>query len=99
MANQYSDNFIDILERKTKKSAKDALLDFQNQSLTYSEVAAYMGFKEGTIRKWCKRYGIELVHPIIKDKINAPSYLDVIIHSLKSKHIDSHNFLYKPWIA
>jgi len=61
-------------------------------------VANFMGFKDGTIRKWCKRYGIELVHPIIKDKINAPSYLDVIRSSLKLKHIDSHNFLYKPWI-
>ena len=81
MANQYSDNFIDILERKTKKSAKEALLDFQNQSLTYIDVAKYMGFKEGTVRKWCKRYDIELIHPIIKDKINAPSYLDVIISS------------------
>lgn len=99
MANQYSDNFINILERKTKKSAKEALLDFQNQSLTYIDVAKYMGFKESTVRKWCKRYNIELIHPIIKDKINAPSYLDVIISSLKSKHIDSHNFLYKPWLS
>jgi len=99
MANQYSDNFINILERKTKKSAKEALLNFQRQSCTYIELARYVGFKHGVARKWCKRYGIELVNPVIKDKINAPSYLDIIINSLKSKHIDSHNFLYKPWVA
>lgn len=97
MANQYSDNFIKILEHKTKKTAKEALTEFQSQGLTYSEVAISLGYKEGTVRKWCRRYDIELIHPVIKDKINAPSYLDVIISSLKSKHIDSHNFLYKPW--
>ena len=98
MANQYTDNFIKILERKTKKPAKEALLNFQHQSCTYIELAKYVGFKHGVARKWCRRYNIELVHPIIKDKINAPSYLDVIRSSLKLKHIDSQNFLYKPWI-
>ncbi len=60
MANQYSGSFDFLVKEKFDCSAHSLLSQFASDGITYSEAEKKTGVSQSTIRKWAKRYGIEL---------------------------------------
>ncbi|WP_119344722.1 helix-turn-helix domain-containing protein [Facilibium subflavum] len=95
MANQYSQSFEVILKKKYGCSAQSVLEQYASEGLSYEEVANKFGFKTTTVRKWCRKYNIELLGPT---EINASkAYENIYQSSLNAVSVNIYNVLYKSW--
>ncbi|WP_116964084.1 helix-turn-helix domain-containing protein [Fastidiosibacter lacustris] len=95
MANQYSQSFEIILSRKYGRSAEDVLRDYSAEGLSYEDVAGRFGFKSTTVRKWCRKYNIELLGPT--EISSAKAYETLYQSSLNAVSVNTYNVLYRSW--
>ncbi len=95
MANQYSQSFEIILSKKYGRSAEEVLRSYSSEGLSYEDVAGKFGFKTTTVRKWCRKYNIELLGPT---EINAEKAYETLYQSsLNAVSVNTYNVLYRPW--
>ena len=93
MANQYDGSFKHVVRKKFKCSAQDALLRCQRKGLSYVEAGVELGFQHGTIRKWAKRFKIEL-------RADEPPRLSkaIFLKLFKQPEVNQYNILSRSWI-
>ncbi len=93
MANQYSGS----LEHKAREcfncSAEELLKRCAKEQLTYHDLEKRLGVSSGTIRKWAKRYGLEL-QPAKQIEIDQEK-----LAQFQDQKLNSYNFLSRPWKA
>ncbi|WP_119344545.1 MerR family transcriptional regulator [Facilibium subflavum] len=93
-ANQYGDTFTAFIQKRFGQAAEIVLDDFRKRGLTYQEVAAISGFRAITVRKWCRRYGVQL-------KANTTDLcaknLTIFEENFKSDALNKYNFLNRKW--
>ena len=93
MANQYSGS----LEHKAKQcfncSAEELLQQCADEKLTYHDVEKRLGVSSGTIRKWAKRYGLELM-PVKQIEIDQEK-----LAQFRSNSINNYNLLSRRWTS
>ena len=100
MANQFTHNFCNAVEHKTGKSVNIFLTQCAKQNLTYKEVGDLFGYKQNTVRKWCKRYNITLFGETSLKALNSPvkkAAIEQLLDDIKIKSISCSNALYKAW--
>lgn len=98
MANQYTENFIKIIESRHKQKVRDVLADFQGKGHTYKEVASITGFHVSTIRRNCLKLGMPLRMQKQKPpKTKARKGVTNFINAFKSKEINWANYLSRDW--
>jgi hypothetical protein len=99
MANQHTGNFEHVVKDKFKCSAKEMLLKCQTEGLSYQEAEKVLGFKHVTIRKWAKRFDINLP---VRFKVNEDTTKlrqgVEYIENCKSENIDKTNVFSRYWI-
>ena len=99
MANQYTESFKHIIQKKFGKSAKELLMQYAKEKVTYEKASKITGFTTGTIRKWCMRYDIKLL-PQGDGKKKKPvedSSLLATKDSFKEKMMTIENVLSRQW--
>lgn len=95
MANQYSQSFEIILSKKYGRPAEEVLKNYSSEGLSYEDVAGKFGFKTTTVRKWCRKYNIELLGPT--DGNAAKAYETLYQSSLNAVSVNTYNVLYRSW--
>ncbi len=91
-ANQYVNNFEMAMKKRFGKSAEEVLNDLAAQEITYNEAAKSVGFKVGTVRRYCHRYNIAL-----KPSPDPRNEVETISPDFYSKQINKHNALSRKW--
>ena len=97
MGNQYATaSFGEAMQSKYDKKIQEVLLDFQKSGYSYKKVVELTGFKDSTIRKWCRKYNVILSKEgeQRKDKV----YYDQMLTKIKVNGITVDNVLYKNWM-
>ena len=100
MANQFTRNFCTAVENKTGQSVSIFLTQCAKQDLTYMEVGNLFGYKQNTVRKWCRRHNIALFSETSLKVLNSPAKktgIDQLLDDIKTKSIKCSNALYKAW--
>ncbi|WP_203368647.1 helix-turn-helix domain-containing protein [Cysteiniphilum marinum] len=100
MANQYSDTFKDICNKKYKKHVANVLSDFRKKGMTYEEVAQLCDVHVSTVRRWSSKYAIRLSFnrsTPFKRIHTEPQKTETFLDRFKEKHINSANFLSRKW--
>ncbi|MDF2940625.1 MAG: hypothetical protein K0R66_1267 [Gammaproteobacteria bacterium] len=91
MANQYTGSLDHKVRQKFGCSALELLQQALAEDLSYNEVQAKLGVTQGTVRKWARRFGVELRSDgsceVEEDKS----------HLFFSPEINSYNFLSRRW--
>ena len=90
--NKYVNNFEKVMQNRFGKSAETVLNELSAQNMTYSQAAKAVGFKIGTIRKYCNRYNISL-----KPSPDPRNEVETISPNFHSKQINKHNALSRKW--
>jgi len=100
MANQYTQSFNHIAQEKFGKSAKELLMQYAEDKVTYDESAKITGVTTGTIRKWCARYRIQLWNkPSSKRKKPIDDFSLLATKNLfKKRAINIENVLSRQWL-
>lgn len=91
MANQYSGSLEHKVRQKYDCSAEILIKRFAEENLSYFDAQDRLGVTHGTIRKWARRFGIELRSTQIKEKEEDYSLL------FFSENMNSFNFLSRKW--
>ena len=101
MANQYTQNFDHVSKEKFGKSAKDLLLQYAKEGLTYANTAKITGVMTGTIRKWCNRYNIRLLPngKNLKGKAVKDFSLLATKSVFRANTINKENALSRQWLG
>jgi hypothetical protein len=93
MANQHEGSLEHKIKEKFDCSAVKFFEICADEGLTYLETAKKVGgFTNGTIRKWAKRLGIELM-PDQPIKVESAEYQE----KFYANDINIHNFLSRKW--
>ena len=91
MANQYSGSLEHKVKQKFGCSAKEVLKQFASENLSYFEAQDRLGVTHGTIRKWAKRFGLEL-------RSIAPDYIqENVTERFYAPEMNMYNFLSRKW--
>lgn len=91
MANQYSGSIEHKARQKYNCSAESLLERFAKEKLSYFDVQDRLGVTHGTIRKWARRFGIELSPgQMTQDK---KDYAELFY----GREINALNFLSRSW--
>lgn len=91
MANQYSGSLEHKARQKYDCSAKELLKHFSEEDLSYLDAQDRLGVTHGTIRKWARRFGIELRSGEIEQKD------DDRLRQFYAPELNSFNFLSRKW--
>ncbi len=91
MANQYCGSFEHRVKERFNCSAKALLEQFSQEGVTYDEAQSLIGITHGTIRKWAKKYNLELRSRTDKQENNKSLEL------FYANEINQENFLSRPW--
>ena len=100
MGNQFTDNFCVAVENSTRQTIADFLTQCANQGLTYTEVGELFGYKQNTVRKWCRRCNVSLYNESSLKALNSPVKkvaIEQLLDDIKIKSISCSNALYKAW--
>ena len=92
MANQYSGSLEHIIKTKFNMGAREWLEWCVSEQLSYVDAQNKLGVTHGTIRKWARRFGIELQ--------SSPQYEESHNHHAEqffAREINTHNFLSRAW--
>jgi hypothetical protein len=92
MPNQYVNSFVILIEQRFGQTAEKLLNELATQNMTYNEAADFVGFKVGTIRKYCHRYKIKL-----KPSVDPRDEPQTISPDFYNKQINKHNALSRKW--
>lgn len=95
MANQYTGSLEHKAQEKFGYGAIELLEDFADRGLSYEEAEEQIGIAHCTIRKWAKRYGIELKASEEK-KAELEKRKTLLF---RSKQINQYNLLSRAWIS
>ena len=100
MANQHTQNFDHISKAKFGKSAKELLLQYAEEGVTYENAAKITDTQPGTIRKWCNRYNIRLLPNGQKSKGKPVEDFSLLAAKsiFKAKAINIENALSRQWL-
>ena len=90
--NQYTNNFEKVMQKRFGKSAEEVLKEISTREVTYNQAANIVGFKVGTVRKYCHRYGIAL-----KPSADPRDEPETISPDFYNKQINKHNALSRKW--
>ncbi len=93
MANQYSGSFEYLVREKFSCSAEELLSQFSEEGVTYLEAERKTGVSQSTIRKWSKRFGIEL--PPNEGTPYSPE--NDLLSLFRAPDMNSYNFLSRKW--
>ncbi|WP_440615203.1 hypothetical protein [Cysteiniphilum sp. 6C5] len=93
MANQYADSFRDYILKRYKKPIDEVLAIFSYRNMTYRDVAELTGYKETTVRKWCRYFDVELY----SDYEPSKHYAVDILSAVRSEKLSCDNVLFRPW--
>ncbi|WP_192484931.1 MULTISPECIES: hypothetical protein [Cysteiniphilum] len=93
MANQYADSFRDYISRKYNKPVEQVLAIFSYRNMTYRDVAELTGYKETTVRKWCRYFDVQLY----SDYEPSQHYSIDILSAIRSEKLSCDNVLFRPW--
>ncbi|MBK2126069.1 terminase gpP N-terminus-related DNA-binding protein [Fangia hongkongensis] len=97
MGNQYaSSSFAEVLENRYNKPVSDSLIDLQLQGYTYQDICKLTGYKETTVRKYCRRYQIVLSNTPGVVPTHATPY-SKLLTKIRVNGITIDNALYKNW--
>jgi hypothetical protein len=91
MANQYTGSLEHKVRQKFGCSALELLQQCLAEDLSYNEVQNKLGVTQGTIRKWARRYGVELRTDKTSQIEDDKSQL------FFSPEINQYNFLSRKW--
>ncbi|MDO8954769.1 MAG: hypothetical protein Q7V63_07965 [Gammaproteobacteria bacterium] len=91
MANQYTGSLEHKVKLKFGCSALELLQQCLADDLSYNEVQSRLGVTQGTIRKWARRYGVELRSDKVCQIEDDKSQL------FFSAEINAYNFLSRKW--
>lgn len=106
MANQYSDSFKCILERKHSKTYDEVLKDFANDGLTLATISQMTGCKVATVKKWAERADVVIARGEVgkiagkthlKKEEKERIQLKELWSHIRSKSLNSFNFLSRQW--
>ena len=99
MANQYTASFDHIIQEKFGKSAKELLMQYVEEKVTYDKASTLTGFTTSTIRKWCTRYDIRLLAQSNGKKKKPIENFSLLAtkDSFKEKAINIDNALSRRW--
>lgn len=94
MANQYSGSFEHIIRDKFGCSAKEVLQECVDDGLSYTDAEQRLGFKHVTIRKWAKRFNLQL-------RAGEPPKLkpEQFMKFFKEKTLNKYNVLNRRWLS
>jgi transposase-like protein len=99
MSNQHNRNFGKLIEAKTNLSVAKFLQQCSSQGLTYCETGDLFGFQQNTVRKWCRRFNVQLYnsgsHHDPSLRLKQP--IEIILDNIRLNSINSDNALYKLW--
>ena len=101
MANQYTRNLDHISKEKFGKSAKELLLQYVEEGVTYDNAAKITGTQPGTIRKWCNRYNIKLLTNGQRSQGKAVKDFSLLAtkNVFRTGSINKENALSRQWLA
>ena len=91
MANQYTGSLEHKVRQKFGCSALELLQQALAENLSYNEVQAKLGVTQGTVRKWARRFGVELRSESTYEVEEDKSQL------FFSPEINAYNFLSRKW--
>jgi|GEM_PF-2563861 len=91
MANQYFGSFEHKVQERFNCSALEMLKVWAEKGNTYAEVEATIGISHGTIRKWARRYGLEL-----KSGQTTPTHQERL-EQFYDPNLNIYNFLSRRW--
>ena len=92
MANQYTGSLEHKVRERFGCSARELLEQFARENITYSDAIERIGgVTGGTIRKWVRRYGLELRS---EDRVREE---DDRMEKFYASEINVVNFLSRPW--
>lgn len=91
MANQYSGSLEHKARQKYDCSAEELLKHFAQEDLSYFDAQDRLGVTHGTIRKWARRFGIELRS--CQEEIESQDHSS----SFYAPEMNVFNFLSRPW--
>ena len=94
MANQYSGSFEHKIRERFHCTVDELLNRYADEGLTYIEVEKKLGVSQSTVRKWAKRYSIELQNSqetLGSDDINVRSLFF-------APELNIHNILSRKWL-
>ncbi len=94
MANQYMGSFEHVIKQKFQCSAEELLNRFADEELTYVEAEKKIGLSQATIRKWAKRYGVELERGESDDDLSSN-----VRELFFSPQLNVYNILSRPWLS
>ena len=95
MANQYSQSFENILMKKYGKPAQEVLKSYSSEGLSYEEVAQRFGIKATTVRKWCRKYSIQLSGGA--EQLNLEDCETLYQSTLNAVSESAYHVLYRSW--
>lgn len=100
MANQYTASFDHIIQEKFGKSAKELLMQYVEEKITYDKASKLTGFTTSTIRKWCSRYDIRLLAQSNGKKKKSVENFSLLAtrNVFKSQAINMANVLSRQWL-
>ena len=81
------------------KRIEDVLSYFQKKCFTYDKVATLTNYKKSTVRKWCKRYKVDLLSSPCSAKAQKNNENEDLRSKIKVSTVSANNVLYKSWCA
>ena len=93
-------NFDHISKEKFGKSAKELLLQYVEEGVTYDNAAKFTGVKTGTIRKWCNHYNIKLLTNGQRSQGKAVKDFSLLAtkNVFRTGNINKENALSRQWL-
>lgn len=95
MPNQYIGSFEHVVNERFGCSAKSLLEGYVDEGLSYIDASKRLGFQHVTIRKWARRFGLQLkvVRPV-KD-----SKKEKFLEKFKERGLNQCNVLSRQWLV
>ena len=91
MANQYSGSLEHIVKTRFDMTAREFLEQCVEEQLSYLDAQKKLGVTHGTIRKWARRYNLEL-QSVVKE-VESDRHLEMFM----AEEINPLNFLSRRW--
>lgn len=92
MANQYTGSLEHKAQVKYGCTARELLENFAQENLSYLDAQDRLGVTHGTIRKWARKFGVELKSEQPENNTEAQENL------FFSPEMNAFNFLSRRWV-
>lgn len=92
-ANQYGNNFKAVVYEIYGKPACEILKKFSSEKMTYEQVAKLTGFALSTVRKWCRKYNVQLEYKASKYRRELTEFEEMF----QKTELNYYNVLSRSW--